>query len=166
MRKPLVRDVMVTEVFTLRPEDSVADAVSILLEHDVGGVPVIDGDGMLVGLLSDRDLVVRQGRVHVPTVFSLFFDQSHGFPPPSLEAFATELRKALGSTVAELMDPNPPTSSEDETIEEVATRMVDRGASRLPIVRHGRLVGIIARADLLRMLAPSRVEDEPQSERP
>jgi len=107
-----------------------------------------------VGLLSDGDLVVRQGHLHLPSVFTLFLECSDEFPPPSLQQFDIELRKALGTTVSELMDPDPPTCFEDETIEDVATRMVDLGVRRLPVVRQGRLVGIVARGDLLKLLVP------------
>lgn len=144
---------MVTDVVTLGPGDSVVDAVSVLLEHDVGGVPVVDEEHRLMGMLSDSDLLVRQGRLHVPTLFTLFVERGSGFPPPSLQVFESELRKALGSTVGDLMDAAPPTCTEDETVEDVTTRMLDCGVRRLPVVRHGRLVGIVARGDLLRLLA-------------
>ncbi|MGH9030079.1 MAG: CBS domain-containing protein, partial [Acidimicrobiales bacterium] len=81
---------------------------------------VLDDDGRVVGLLSDSDLLLRHGRLHVPTIFTLFGERGSCFTFPSLEAFATELRKALGSTVGELMDPDPATCGEDETVEDVA----------------------------------------------
>ncbi len=152
MGQRLVKDFMVTAVVTLFPEDRIERAVATLLEHQVGGAPVVDAQGRLVGLLSDRDLLVRQGRIHVPTIFTIFSEHGRGFPPPSLEAFVTALHKALGTTVGEVMDPNPPTCTEEETAEDVATRMLDHDASRLPVVRDGILVGIVARGDLLRLL--------------
>jgi len=157
----LVRDIMVTEVVTLRPEDSVSHAISVLIDHDIGGAPVVDDDGRPVGLLSDGDLVVRQGYLHVPSVYSLFLERGQSFPPPSVVQFDIELRKALGATVAEVMDPSPVTCREDESVEDIATRMLDHGVRRLPVVRHGRLVGIVARGDLLRLLAPSSGDPPP-----
>jgi CBS domain-containing protein len=135
--------------------------VSVLLEHDIGGAPVVDDDNRPVGLLSDGDLVVRQGYLHVPSVYSLFLERGYESPSPSVVQFDIELRKALGSTVGEVMDPNPVTCLEDETIEDIATRMLDCGVRRLPVVREGRLVGIVARGDLLRLLA-SRLSPDDQ----
>jgi CBS domain-containing protein len=154
MRELQVRDVMVCKVLTLRPGDSVTCAITLLVEHQLGGAPVVDEDGNLVGLLSDVDIVVRQGRLHFPSAFTLFSERREQFPPPSLSRLELELRKTLGSTVVELMDPNPPVCFEGDSIEDVATRMVELGARRLPVVRGRRLVGILAREDLLRLLIP------------
>ncbi len=151
-----VRDFMVTEVVTLEPGDSIEHAVAVLLDHDVGGAPVVDTQGRLVGLLSDSDLMVRQGRLHVPPVFTLFFERAGllvSSSSSSLRAFERELQKALGSTVGEVMERDPPVCLPSETAEEVATRMLERSARRLPVVDdEGRLVGIVARGDLLRLL--------------
>lgn len=156
MAQLLVQDIMVSDVVTLTPEDSVERAVSVLLEHNVGGVPVVDGERRVVGLLSDGDLVAREGHIHVPNVYSLFGEAPGGFPWEAWLRFEHELRRVLGSTVAEVMEVDPPTCSEAETVEDVATRLLDLGARRLPVVREGRLVGIVARGDLLRLLAPRR----------
>ena len=153
MEQRRVRDIMVTDVVTLHPGDSVSHAVSVLLEHDIGGAPVVDDNDRPVGLLSDGDLVVRQSYLHVPSVYSLFLERAHARPSPAVEQFDVELRKALGSTVAEVMDPNPITCLEDESVQVIATRMLDYGVRRVPVVRQGRLVGIVARGDLLRLLA-------------
>ncbi len=152
MEPPLVRDIMVTAVVTLDPGDTVRRAVEVLLHNDVGGAPVVDADGRLVGLLEDDDLLVREGSVHVPSVLSLFLEHSSSFPPPSVRLFDMELRKAFGTTVRELMDGDPATCTEDEAVETVATRMHDGRIRRLPVVRDGLLVGIVARRDLLRLL--------------
>ncbi len=152
MEPPLVRDIMVTSVVALRPDDTIRRAVRVLLDHDLGGVPVVDDSGHLLGLLADDDLLVREGSVHVPSVLSLFLERSTSFPPPSVRLFDMELRKAFGVTVGEVMDGDPATCNEDETVETVATRMHDGRHRRLPVVRDGKLVGIVARRDLLRLL--------------
>jgi len=96
MARNRVRDIMVTEVVTLRPGDSVEAAVALLLDRQVGGVPVVDDDGFLVGLLSDSDLVVRQGHLHVPTIFTLFRERREGFrPPPSRRSPPSFARRSV-----------------------------------------------------------------------
>ena len=70
--------------------------------------------------------------------------------PSSQRHFEEDLRKAVGVTVVDVMDPTAPTCGEDDTLEQVATVMHDRNLSRLPVVRAGKLVGIISRGDVVR----------------
>ena len=105
---------------------------------------------------------IREATLHVPSVLSLFLEHSMSFPPPSVRLFDMELRKAFGTTVAEIMDSDPATCTEDEPVESVATRMHDGGLRRLPVVRDGVVVGIVARRDLLKLLA-RHLSDGPAS---
>ena len=66
-----VADIMTTDVLSFRPEDAVDDAARRLLERQVGGAPVVDADGRLVGLLEDDDLLVQESRLHLPTAVSI-----------------------------------------------------------------------------------------------
>lgn len=157
----LVRDIMVTDVVTLKPDDTVEQAASRLLERGVGGAPVVDDEGRVLGLLSDSDLVVRHSHLHIPTIFTLFGEVGAGFSRPSLQALDIELRKALGSTVADVMDPYAATCGDEESIEDAATRMAETSASRLPVLREGRLVGVIARGDLVRLLVRTEPDAQP-----
>ena len=150
MRTTPVRDVMTTDVLTFKPSDSVESAARALAERRLGGAPVVDDGGRVVGLLEDDDLILQEARIHFPTVISLL--GAYLELPSSLHRFEHDVRKAVGATVADVMDADSPSCSEDDTLERVATLMHDRGLSRLPVVRDGRLVGIVARGDLVRAL--------------
>ncbi len=145
-----VRQVMTTDVVTLRPYDSVETAARTLASSGVGGAPVVDDEGRVVGLLEDDDLIVEEARLHVPTVISVLGGYLE--LPSSQHRFEAELRKAFGATVEEVMKADAPTCTEDDTLEEVATVMHDRGVARLPVVRDGRLVGIVSRGDLVKAM--------------
>jgi CBS domain-containing protein len=120
----------------------------MLVDHDVDAAPVIDGDGVVVGLLSNSDLIVRESRLHFPTLLS--------FLGASIEIghkrFNDELTSALSSTVREIMATNPVTAAESASVEEVATLMHDHDIGQIPIVRDGRLVGVVSRNDVLRAI--------------
>jgi len=147
----LVRDVMTTDVLTFRPEDTVEAAARGLSERDLGGAPVVDGDGTVVGLLEDDDLIVQDTRLHFPTVISVF--GAYLELPSSVRHFETDLRKAVGATVADVMDTEPPTCRPDDTLESVATVLHERNASRLPVLDDdGRLIGVVSRGDLVRAI--------------
>lgn len=149
---PLVRDVMSTDVATLRPDQSVADAADVMAACGFGAMPVVDGTGHLLGLLRDEDLIVSEARVHVPT-FLNFLGATIPLPG-EMEHLEEELRKVAGSTVADVMDDDPLTIAPDDTLEELATRMQDREASHVPVVNGDRrVVGIVARGDIVRYIA-------------
>ena len=150
-RNTLVRDVMTTDVLTFRPEDSVESAARSLSERKLGGAPVVDADGMVVGLLEDDDLIVQDTRLHFPTVISVF--GAYLELPSSLRHFEADLRKAVGATVADVMDADAPTCGPDDTLETVATTLHDRNSSRMAVVdEDGRLLGVVSRGDLVRAI--------------
>ena len=150
-RNTLVRQVMTTDVLSFRPSDTVEAAARALSERRLGGAPVIDDQGRVVGLIEDDDLIVQDTRLHLPTVISVF--GAYLELPSSLRHFEADLRKAVGATVADVMDADAPTCREDDTLESVATILHDRNASRMPVVDDdGRLIGIVSRGDLVRAI--------------
>jgi CBS domain-containing protein len=148
----LVRDVMTSQVATLRPDQSIADAADLMAEHGFGAMPVVEPSGRLVGLLRDSDLIVSEARVHVPT-FLNFLGAS--IPLPGQMAHVEEeLRKVSGATVGEVMADDPVTIGPDDTLEELATRMQVHDESHVAVVDAQRtLVGIVARGDIVRFIA-------------
>jgi CBS domain-containing protein len=149
-RSTPVRQVMTTDVVTFKPDESVESAARRLSDRRLGGAPVVDAAGAVVGLLEDDDLIVQDARLHFPTVITVL--GAYLELPSSQRHFEEDLRRAVGATVADVMDRRAPTCSEDDTLEEVATVMHERNVSRLPVVRDGKLVGIISRGDIVRAL--------------
>lgn len=142
-----VRDIMTTDVVAFRAGDDVRSAMERLVERDVDGAPVVDDAGRVIGVLTTGDLIVRESRLHFPTVISVL--------GASLELksrnFDEDLDKALGAHVGDVMSEPAITCPVDATIEEAATTMHDRHVARLPVVdAEGVLVGIVSRGDVLR----------------
>ena len=143
--------VMTTSVLTFSPDEPVIDAMSRLVEGDVDGGPVVDADGRVVGMLSTGDLIVQESRLHFPTVISVLGGIIE--LPSSQRHFEEELRKAASATVSDAMEEPAITVGPDDTIETIATRMHDNDVSRVPVVDDdGRLVGLVARGDILRAI--------------
>jgi CBS domain-containing protein len=145
-----VRDVMTTDVVTFAPDTPVEEAMNGLVEAGVDGAPVVDALGAVVGVLSTDDLIVQDTRLHGPTVISIL--GAYIELPKWRKEFEEEFHKAAGSTVGEVMEDEPVTVGPDDTIETAATLMHDKDVSRLPVVEGGRLVGVIARGDVLRAI--------------
>jgi CBS domain-containing protein len=148
------RDIMTSEPVTATPEMSVTEAAHVMTEKRVGALPVLDPDGRLAGLVSEGDLIMQDAKVHFPTYLHLL--GGFIFYPGSTERFETDLRKAVGATVADVMTTDPVTVSPDATIEDVATLLVEREVSRLPVMEGDRLVGIISKSDIVRAIAAEK----------
>ena len=146
-----VTDIMSSPAITLEPETTVEDAVGVLVERGIGGAPVVAADGRLVGLLDDDDLIVSEARLHAPTTIEIL--GAYIPLPGDLKRFNDEVRQALGRTVNEVMDTNPPSVGNGATVEDAATLFHDRGVSRLPVVdADNRVVGVVTRGDLVKAL--------------
>jgi CBS domain-containing protein len=154
-RNTLVRQVMTTDVLTFGPADTVETAARALSARKIGGAPVVAADGTVVGLIEDDDLIVQDTRLHMPTVISVF--GAYLELPSSLRHFEADLRKAVGATVADVMDADAPTCRPDDTLETVATSLHERNASRMAVVDEGGLlIGIVSRGDLVRAIVGGR----------
>ncbi|MEX0658786.1 MAG: CBS domain-containing protein [Egibacteraceae bacterium] len=143
-----VTQIMTTDLVTVAVDTSVEEAVALLSRRGISGAPVVDSEGRLVGLLDDDDLIVSEARLHGPTVVEIL---GAYFPlPGERHRFDEDVRHALGGTVGELMDDDPPWVGPEATVEDVATLIVARHLSRVPVVdEHRRVVGIVTRSDLV-----------------
>lgn len=143
------RDIMTTELITLTPDMDFTSAARVLLDNHINGAPVVDGNGRLVGILCQSDLVAQHKPLPTPTLITLLDSFVRLTPTKELEKQA---RKIAAMTVDEAMTPNPITVKPDTSIEAIAGLMVDSGLHTLPVVDEGRLAGIIGKEDVLRTL--------------
>ena len=148
-----VRDVMTTDVLTLRAEQTIDEAVGLLGDRGISGAPVVDDDGRLVGLLDDTDLLLSEARLHAPTTIELL--GAYIPLPGDAHRYDEQLRQALAQTVGDAMDDHDDVAvvGPDDPVGRAATYIVDRGVSRVPVVDdERRVVGIVTRGDLVAML--------------
>jgi CBS domain-containing protein len=143
-----VRDVMTSDVLSFRPDDDVSAAMQAMVDRGIDGAPVVDDAGAVVGVLTTGDLIVKQSRLHFPTVIAIFGAALELKP----RDFDENLEKALGSKVGDVMSHPAVTIEAGASVEDAATLMHEKRISRLPVVDDGRLVGIVARVDVLRGL--------------
>lgn len=144
------KDIMSTEVITLSPETPISQAAKMLLDKHINGCPVLDNSGALVGILCQSDLVAQQKRLSLPSVFTLLDGL---LPFSSAGDLDKEMGKIAAIKVSQAMSENPASVSPEDTLEDVATLMVERGYHTLPVVASGKLVGVIGLEDVLRTVA-------------
>lgn len=144
-----VKDFMARRVITVTPDTPILAAAQLMLEHKISGMPVVDAAGRVVGIVSEHDLLRRRGDGE-------WADGSHWLKLMiERVGLADETARFHHRTVSEVMTSSPVTISAVSSLAEASRLIEDRGIKRLPVVDDGRLVGIIARADLVRALAQS-----------
>lgn len=149
-RETSVSQAMTADVVTFKPTDQVTDAMQRLVDRGISGAPVVDDAGTVVGMLTTSDLIVQESRLHVPTVLSILGATIE--LPSAKRQFEEDLRKALGSTVGEVMQSDPVCIDVADTVEEAATLLHSHDISRLPVVSDDGLVGIVTRADIVKFM--------------
>jgi CBS-domain-containing membrane protein len=148
-----VRDIMEPDPVTVHPGTKMEDVVRTLKQHELPGVPVVDDDGRLVGIITEADLILQddEGDLHIPHYIELF--GGIVFLEP-LSRFEHRLNKAFAAKASEMMTADPDTVGPDTSVQEAAHLVHGRGHNRLPVVDDdGRLVGVVTRVDLLGALA-------------
>jgi CBS domain-containing protein len=147
----LVREIMETEVPTVEPGQPVEDAIRLLHENDLPGVPVINDGGRPVGIITENDLILADeaGDLHLPHYIQLFGGVIYLEP---LHRFEDRIKKAFASKVEDMMTADPITVDADAPIEDAAALIAKHRHNRLPVVEHGRFVGVVTRLDVLEAL--------------
>jgi CBS domain-containing protein len=150
-----VRDIMETDVPAVYPSDRVESVLKVLRVHELPGVPVVNEGGRCVGIITEADLVIsEQGAdLHLPHYFQLF--GGIVFLEP-MSHFEERVRKAFASTAADMMTEDPVTVEASAPVEEAARLIASRKHNRLPVIEHGRLVGVVTRVDVLDALTNER----------
>ena len=139
--------IMTRSVITIAPDCTILEAANTMLQHHVSGLPVVDTAGSLVGIVSEGDFI-RRNEIGTQRKRGrwLKFLMGAGLT-------ATDYVHEHGRKVSEVMTTDPVTVAEDATLEQIVTSMETNGVKRLPVVRQGKLVGIVSRANLLQAVA-------------
>lgn len=147
-----VRDIMDAEPLSVAPDTDVESVVRTLKEHELPGVPVVNGAGRLVGIVTEADLILAgdDGDLHLPHFIELFGGVIY---LESLKKYEERLRKAFAGTAADMMTKEPDTIGPDASVKEAARLISRSGHNRIPVVEHGLLVGVVTRIDVLQALA-------------
>lgn len=143
------KDIMTEKVITVFPETKITEAARLLLENRVNGLPVVDSQSRLKGIICQSDLITQQEKVPLPSFFTIL---DSFIPLTSHKNLEKEVRKIAAVTVEEAMTCDPITVGPEISLEEIATLMVKKNIHTLPVADRGKLVGIIGKEDVLRTL--------------
>ena len=135
-------DIMTTAVICIRPDEPILQAARLLLSERITALPVVDENERLVGIVSEGDLV-RRAEIGTERRRTLAGNQAE---------LASDYLKAHGRTVSDIMSRLVVVAEEGTELPVIADQMEKFNIKRLPVVRHGKVVGIVSRANLLQGL--------------
>ncbi|MEJ2717783.1 MAG: CBS domain-containing protein [Deltaproteobacteria bacterium] len=146
---PKASDVMTTDVITVKPDTSLRELGKILSEKHINGVPVVDDEGGVLGVVCESDLVKQNKPLHIPTVFVIL---DSVIPLENPWRLHKEFKRLSATAVKDIYS-HPATVVEPETdLADIARLMADEKYYTIPVVKEGKLVGIVGKADLIRSL--------------
>ncbi|MEA2473660.1 MAG: hypothetical protein QOE06_1575 [Thermoleophilaceae bacterium] len=149
----LVREVMSTDPVTVTADTGVEELVRLLGEHDLPGVPVVNADGHVIGMVTESDLVITDDDgedLHIPHYIELMGGL---IPLESVRKFEKRLKKAAAATVRDMMTAPAVSVEADDPVRKAGRIIAESGHNHLPVEEDGHLVGIVTRADVLRALS-------------
>jgi CBS domain-containing protein len=144
-----VADIMERDPIAVGRDDDVESVIRVLREHELPGVPVVDGSGKLVGIVTENDLILRdeEADLHLPHHLDIMGGVIY---LESMKHFEERIKKAFASKAEDMMTPDPTTVTPDAPVEDAAKLIAERKHNRLPVVDDGgRLVGVVTRLDIL-----------------
>jgi CBS domain-containing protein len=140
---------MTKDVIAVRPEEKVEKVVSILVDNKISGVPVVDEHRHVVGIITEKDLMIKASELKVPFYVTLF-DSIIFLENPM--RFNNTIKKYTAALVKEAMTSKVISVEEDTPVSEIVDIMQKRKINRVPVLRHGKLIGIITRNDILKSM--------------
>ena len=144
------KEIMNKKVITIKKDASIKELSELLVNNKISGVPVLDENGSLAGIVSEGDIIVQNSDLHFPRYFKLLDAIIY---LESLNKFKRSLKKHLATKVEDIMTVKVKTASEDTPINEIADIMLDSRVNRLPVMdKNNKLVGIITRADIVKSM--------------
>ena len=143
------KEIMTKEVITVQEDTTIHEMAQILVQNKISGVPVVDAQGRLIGIVTENDLINKNKKLHIPTVLRLF----DAYIPLGTSKLETDIKRMAAITVGDILTKEVVSVNEDTPVEEIATIMSEKNIHLLPVLRDGILVGIIGKRDLIKAVA-------------
>ncbi len=143
------KQIMTRKIISVELELEVSELASLFWKNRIGGAPVVDESGKLVGIVTESDLIDQSKKVHIPTIMTILDSMIFLENPAKLDK---EIKKMTGTKVKDIYSSEVITVNEDTPMSELATIMADRRMHTLPVVDGDKIVGVIGKADIIRNL--------------
>ncbi len=152
----LVKDLMTTKVITVTPETLVSEIAEILHKNHFTGVPVVNGEGRVLGTISERDFITATSGLYLPTYIKLL--SSMDYVQGAHKGLPHVVDQVVNATAKDIMNQDVPFARPDTTLEQIATMFAEKRANPIPVTDPtNKLLGVISRSDLIKFFSPSEV---------
>jgi len=146
----MIKDIMTKEVITVKEDDTAEKCARLLSQNNLSGLPVLDDNGKLVGMVTEGDLIRRASEIDGPAYLEIF---GGIFYLDSPKEYMDKLRRSMGQIVRDIMTRDIVTAKLNDKVEDVATVLVRNKLKRLPVVDEDRsVIGIVSRKDIMNYL--------------
>ena len=145
----LAKDIMTRDLLTVTPKTNIRDIAQLLINHKISGLPVVDEKGKVLGMVSEGDLMRKEIAPKLPDVLSvlgaiIYYN--------GMKEYKEAFRKMAATTAEEIMTDEVISVQIDDDVSKVGQIMLDHGIKRVPVLLGDKLVGIVSRADIVKML--------------
>lgn len=138
---------------TVGPDMSVEELGRLFIKFEISGLPVVDANGKLIGIVTENDFISQNKKLHIPTMLRIF---DAFIPMESPSAVEQEMKKIAGITVGDICTKDPITIEESTQLDEIATIITEHKAHHLPVLRDGKLVGMVTQHLVVRGIAAEK----------
>lgn len=142
-------DIMTKNVITVTPETTVFELAKVLADNNIGGAPVVNENGALLGVVTENDLIDQKKKIHIPTVVTILDSVFFLAHPNKMDK---EIKKIAGASVGDIYTEQPVTVNKETPLDEIATIMSEKGIHTLPVMKEDTLVGVIGKQDIIKTL--------------
>jgi len=150
MNEKRAKDIMTTDVIVANKNDIIANVANLLIREKIGGLPVVDEENKVVGIISETDIMKKESHVESPKMLNflqgiIFLDD--------MKRFEDELRAIAAYKVEDLMSKDIIKVHEDDKFDDIANLMIKKSINRVPVVNSNNILkGIICRYDIIRAM--------------
>jgi len=142
------KDIMTKDVITVRPDATVEELARLLMEHKISGVPVVNEEKKIIGIVTENDLIRKNKRFHIPTVIRIF----DAYILLGSGKAEEEIRKMAATTVDEICTKKVVSIKAETSLEDIATIMAEQHIHLLPVLSGSTVVGIVGKVDMVRAI--------------
>ncbi len=152
----LVKDLMSTNVITVKPETPVSEIAELLHTHHFTGVPVVNAEGHVIGTISERDFITSTSGLYLPTYIKLL--SSMDYVQGASKGLPHVVEQVVNATAKDIMNQSVPFARPETTLEQLALMFAEKRVNPIPVTDEtNKLLGIISRSDLIKFFTPSVV---------
>ncbi|MDO9574272.1 MAG: CBS domain-containing protein [Candidatus Contubernalis sp.] len=144
------RDIMYRNVITVDKEKTLKEAAVLMSNHGISGLPVVDSSGRIIGIITDSDILKYRQKINLPEYLRLLEFFMEEIDPESIEE---DISAILHKQVKDVMTTRLITVTEEAFIGEILGKFAEHHISRIPVVKENKLLGIIAREDVIKAFA-------------